>query len=378
MDALKELKELEMMMLPPIDKTIVDGTFYYDESNNFRKFRLNESGFNNDITNQSHFTLGGVFLPKNCLPNVDDLLKKLNPQKNQKEFKFHFFSYGKKNLEDFLCSKRLSILFDWIMENGVLIHMSSMDYLYYSIVDIVDELPDAKNTGMFNKSLKDTLYEVVRKDIESFTNILYRYKYPNIKKEAIFDFYNDVYNFYIDNYEFDNFNPDDFPKELLRQMLKSGFRRDGNGFIQNNEDYILHEHYEFIYLNTPYNFQNCNHIFDEEPDVIEKLVKLESNYSQLLNITFQKSEIDIFIQISDAIAGFSSRLDTMIFNNDFKGISAFISSLEFNQAKLLYDYLKLIVKSDNFCLLFSHSIAPEVYRRKYRHLLNVVSKIVKV
>lgn len=39
-----------------------------------------------------------------------------------------------------------------------------MDYLYYSIVYIVYELTDVKDTGIFNRPLKDTLYEVVRKD----------------------------------------------------------------------------------------------------------------------------------------------------------------------------------------------------------------------
>lgn len=74
-----------MIMFPSINKSIVDGTFYYDESNNFRKFRLNELEFYNDVNIQSHFTLGGVFLSKKCKPNIDDLLKKLQPKKTQKE-----------------------------------------------------------------------------------------------------------------------------------------------------------------------------------------------------------------------------------------------------------------------------------------------------
>jgi len=371
-DSLKEVKEIEMELYPNVDRSKVDGTFYYDESNNFRKFRLNETGFNNDISDQSHFTLGGIYLPKGCKPDVEDLMIKLRPQKNQKELKFKFFSYGKKELKDFLKSKILKILFEWIFSNEILIHMSSMDYLYFSIVDIIDELPDAKSTGLFNKSLKDILYEVVRKDIKSFVDILYRYKYTNIKKEVIFDFYKEVYRFYINYYEYDNFDPNDFSKELLRQMLKSGFRREGNGFLENNDEYVLHEHYEMIYVNTPANFPKCNHIFDEEPDIIEKLEKLESEYSDLLNMKFKKSETDVYIQLSDAIAGFSARLDTMIFNNDFSGITAFVSSLELNQVKLIHDYLKIVVKSDGFCILFTHSTVPEIYRSKYSHLWNEV------
>lgn len=377
MDSLKQIKELEMKMLPPIDKTKVDGIFYYDESNNFRKFRLRETGFNNDIKSQSHFSLGGIFVPKRCKPDIDKLIERLKPQENQKEFKFKFFSYGKTDLKDFLSSRRLSILFEWILENDLLIHMSSMDYLYFSLVDIVDELPEAKVTSLYNRPLKDILYEVVRKDIDSFVKILYKYKYPNVSNEVIFDFYEEVYDFYITNYEYDNFDPDDFPKELLRQMLKSGFKREGNGFIQNNDDYILHEQYELIYINNPYNFLNCTHIFDEEPDIIEKLEKLEKDYSNLLHMTFKKSESDILIQLSDAIAGFSAKLDNLIFNNDFEGISKYIKSLNYKQVKLIYDYLRLIVKSDNFCILFTHATVPEIYRSKYSYLLHEVVKVVQ-
>lgn len=377
MDSLKQIKELEMQMTGPIDKSHVDGTFYYDESNNFRKFRLRSSGFNNDINSQSHFSLGGIFVPNGCKPNIDELITKLKPQKNQKKFKFKFFSYNQSEFKDFLNSKRLSVLFDWILKNGLLIHMSSLDYLYFSLVDIVDELPDANITGVNNRPLKDILYSVVRKDVDSFIKILYKYKYPNVKKTNIFDFYKEVYNFYVANYDYDNSNPDDFSKEMLRQILKSGFRREGNGFIQNNEDYVLHEKYEMIYINNPYNFLNCKHIFDEEPDIVEKLEKIESNYAELFNMTFVKSETDIFVQLSDAIAGFSAKLDSMIFNHSFTELSKFVESLEGKQVKLIYDYLRLVVKSDHFCILFTHATVPELYRRKYRHLLQEVAKVIQ-
>lgn len=377
MDSLKQIKELEMQMTGPIDKSHVDGTFYYDESNNFRKFRLRSAGFNNDINSQSHFSLGGIFVPNGCKPNIDELIEKLRPQKNQNEFKFKFFSYNQNDFKDFLSSKRLSILFDWIFKNELLIHMSSLDYLYFSLVDIVDELPDASITGLFNRPLKDILYNIVRKDVDTFINILYKYKYPNVKKKDIFDFYKEVYNFYIANYDYDNSNPDDFSKEMLRQMLKSGFRREGNGFIQNNEDYVLHEKYEYIYINNPYNFLNCKHIFDEEPDIVKKLEKIESNYADLFNMTFKKSETDIFIQLSDAITGFSAKLDTVIFNHSFSELSKYVESLERKQVKLIYDYLRLVVKSDQFCILFTHATVPEIYRSKYSHLLHEVVKVIQ-
>ena len=375
-DSLKKVKELEKMLHPPVDKSKVDGTFYYDESNNFRKFRLNETGFNNDIIQQSHFTLGGIYIPKDINPDIEDLLKNLRPQKSQKELKFKFFSYGKTELIDFLNSKRLKSLFDWIHKNGLLIHMSTMDYLYFSIVDIIDELPDANVTGAYNRSLKDTLYNVINKNIELFVEILYKYKYPNIAKDNKFKFYEEVFNFYTKNYEYNNDDPEDFIKELLRQMLKSGFRREGSGFLEENIDYILHDRFETIYINNPVNFPNCTHIFDEEPDIMNRLEELESNYSELLNMEFKKSDMDIYIQLSDVIAGFSAKLDNMIFNNDYIEITKFVLSLNKFQVELLHNYLMLVVKSENFCIMFNHAIVPDIYRQKYYLLLRVVAKTV--
>ena len=366
------------MLHPPFDKSKVDGTFYYDESNNFRKFRLNETGFNNDIIHQSHFTLGGIYVPRDTKADLDDLVKNLRLQKNQKELKFKFFSYGKTELIDFLNSKRLKLLFDWIHKNNLYINMSTMDYLYFSIVDIIDELPEARDTGIFNKPLKDTLYTVVKKNINLFVDILYRYKYPNIAKENKFKFYEEIYDFYITNYEYDNNNPEDFIKEYLRQMLKNGLRRVGVGFLENNEDYVLHDRFEIMYVNNPVNFPNCTHIFDEEPDIMDKLKELESNYSDLLNMEFKKSDRDIFIQLSDVIAGFSAKLSNMLFSNDFIEIKKFVLSLNDFQAKLLNTYLMLVVKSENFCFMFSHAVVPEMYRHKYILLLQLVTKAVKI
>lgn len=376
-DSLIELKKIEKLLHPHVDISIIDGTFYYDESNNFRKFRLKETGFNNDILHQSHFTLGGIFIPRGAKPDVDVLLSNLRLQKEQKELKFTFFSYGKKELSEFLNSMRLKVLFDWIHQNGLFIHMSTMDYLYYSIVDIVDELPDARETGEFNRPLKDSLYNVVTKNLERFIDILYRYKYPNLSKEDKYSFFEEVYDFYITYCDYDNDNPEDFIKEYLRQMLKSGFNRKGSGFLENNDDYLLHDRYETSYVNNPVNFPNCTHIFDEEPEIMDRLKGLESNYSELLNMTFKKSETDIFIQLSDAITGFSAKLFNMLFKYDNIDIVKFVMSLNEFQVKLLHNYLMLVVESERFCVMFIYLTVPEVFRHRFTVLLKVVNKIVQ-
>lgn len=373
-DSLKEVKEMEKLLHPNVDKSMVNGTFYYDESNNFRKFRLSAKGFNNDVNLQSHFTLGGLYVHKGIKPKVSELVTKLRIQKNQKELKFKFFTYGTSKVEDFLNSRRLKILFDWIGKNDILIHMYSLDYLFISIADIIDDLPDIEKVFQFQRELKGTFYEVVKKNIGNFTDIMCKYKYPNLSIDSKMEFYKEVYNFYIINYEYDIGNPNDILKELLRQMLKAGCKNKGMSFLEDNDELLLHDNFEMMYVNSPMNFTNCVHIFDEEPDIMKGLEELDSNYSKILHMIFKKSEDEIYIQLSDVIAGFSAKLDNLIFNNSAVELVNFVLSLNQFQLDLLDSYIELVKKSEKFCIMFNHLTVPEVYRTKYLILLRTIKE----
>ena len=56
-------------------------TFYYDETNNIRKFYLRETDFNYSFT--SNFILGGLVY-EGVQPDIQILFKKLNLQSNIK------------------------------------------------------------------------------------------------------------------------------------------------------------------------------------------------------------------------------------------------------------------------------------------------------
>jgi hypothetical protein len=62
--------------------------FYYDETNNIRKFILKEVGFNNHITN-AYFVLGGLIIKEEQESRIDLLKKqlKLGSEVLEKKFK---------------------------------------------------------------------------------------------------------------------------------------------------------------------------------------------------------------------------------------------------------------------------------------------------
>lgn len=250
--------------------------------------------------------------------------------------------------------------------------MYSLDYLFISITDIVDDLPDIDKVYQFQRELKGILYKVVIKDIPSFVDILYKYRYPNLTKESKMNFYEEVYRFYTTNYEYNNYNPNHFLKEVLRQILKSGCRIIGGSFLENNEELILHNNFEVMYVDTPMNFPNCNHVFDEETDVMRRLEELDSDYRKKLRMSFKKSESDIFIQLSDVISGFSAKLDNVIFTHNIPDLISFVKSLNCFQFELLSNYIEIVKKSEDFCIMFNHLTVPEIYRSKYRILLKTI------
>src|SRR5690554_2261643 len=349
------------------------GTFYYDETNIFHKLLVTEKGSNNDIFKRSFFGLGGIFIDKKNIDfRTDDLLLVLKPQKTMKEFKYKYFSNNNTDALKALNSKRFLTLFKWLKKHDVLIHFTLMDYLYFGIADIVDSLPDARNTGDFNRELKSVLYDVVRDQLNKFLKLFYKYNYPNIDRSNIKDFVNDFYNIYLNIVEYDNYNSDDFPKELLRQMIKTAKKSNELSFLHNNESLELFSKYSNLYIDRPVKFPNSKHIFDEVYEVQKELVALDTGFESKLNMNFLNSKSLICIQISDAIIGLISRLTNLILNLKDDEVRAFVLSLNDTQIEvltLLYDRMNSGTKKSVF---FNQVIASNSLLRKQQKFINLI------
>jgi hypothetical protein len=102
--------------------------FFYDETNNIRKFYLKESDYND--SSKSNFILGGIVF-ETSKTNLQLCFDKLNLQKNITEVKLKHIATG-----DFLSclkSKKLRVFLDFILNSDLYIHYSSLNFLYYSL-----------------------------------------------------------------------------------------------------------------------------------------------------------------------------------------------------------------------------------------------------
>jgi hypothetical protein len=192
-------------------------TFYYDETNNIKKFYVRENNFNYTFT--ANFVLGGL-VHHGQAPDVQPLIDSFKQQKTAKEVKFKHIASG--DFLDCLKSEKLKLFLQFVKDSNLYVHYSSLNILYWSIVDIVDSAivssESAQQLGpQFANNLKNDLYKLSRLKIESVIQLFYKYEYPNIKSESVLPFIEELtslFNDYIDTQEYH------FGLESLRQILK--------------------------------------------------------------------------------------------------------------------------------------------------------------
>lgn len=320
-------------------------TFYFDETDNVRKFVLRDGAFN--VSDNCHFVLGGVVASDSI--TLDELKSELKLQKNLLEVKSkHVYK------EDFvksLKSDKLNRFLQLVLRKKWFVHFYNLNLLYFSLVDIVDSI-DCEIDSRIN-DIKTMLYIVVKDDIASNSSLLYKYNYPNVPKDQGKAFVNDLLNV-IKQYAKDNSQFKE-PLNWLYSWLLNGVCQNQFSLIQDNQDFILIERLGDFYLQKIYMMPYSNIVFDNEIDVKrffkEDTVELDGR--QICNYSFVDSKQCVMVQVSDIVVGILGRyfkfLDraTTEINSD---INAF-DEKQLETFKLLNKILKISVEHNP---LFHH------------------------
>lgn len=336
--------------IPPFEEEM---TFYYDESGNCRKFTLTDTGFNNIDALKGDFVLAGVAHEGTSFDiDVPSLYAALDYKEGQKELKFKHLYHNSRDFQSFIGSKRVTGFLKWLSRSGLYIHYSALNNLYYSLVDIVDSLWETHpQCLMYMWDIKGALYDFVIEHQDEVIDIFIRHTYPDVKD--VFTFCNELCSL-IWAYNDDSEDAPDFFLELLRQMLKAAGKLGRLIFVQDNEPFMLIQEYYLFYTERCEIFSNSNHIFDEEPTVQKQIADLElyENGIQLNNWKFVKSHENIYVQVSDLIAGLLRKLFMFLDANSLTDILAIAMKLNDDQVKNFTLLWMLITKSDNKSPLF--------------------------
>ncbi|TWB38022.1 DUF3800 domain-containing protein [Nitrospirillum pindoramense] len=321
---------------------------FYDESENFRKVRLTENGFNVDISKA--FVLAGIALqPGQAVPDEATVRSKLMMQSNMAEIKFEYVANG--TYENILKSRKLEAFLRHLVDHKIIIHYSVVDMLHWTLVDIID------NTVGPHWELKNELFRAAIQSNGKIIDLLYRYEFPVILEGKTRTFLSELREILSGLQQYPQ-NSDAF---LLLSTLD---------MIIENPDvedclYSTGTKYEVVgglsshYFHCVYKFPKATHLFDREVEVEDALSGVEVQESgNPVQFSFHDSTSEFGIQIADVIAGLFSKHFTYLRSLPISEIRRrklkFFSTQNRNLAlmKKLIDYSDAI--SDGTC----HAILP--------------------
>ncbi len=282
-------------------------TMYYDESNNCLKFQFKDNNGKLNVDYTEDFVLAGIAFEGTESPiDIDAIFAKLQLQQNVVDVKLkHLIGKKPEGTHKFLhvlnSTKVESLLADIVSVDNLYIHWSTINLLYYALVDIVDSV---LSIPAYINEIKNALFKYAKRDEEYFLPLLAHYQYPNIAHDKIEEYCSALVD-WIENIVPDNMD-DDFLLEILRQELKASGKKEELPLLLGNEDYVLIDGFSADYIARMGIFQGSTHIFDEIFEVQRVLENAPIDMCFLFNkpsFRFEKSHNSKWLQLCDIVAG---------------------------------------------------------------------------
>ena len=327
--------------------------FYYDESNNCRKFWINPDKGNFNHNPEADFVLAGIACEKNFQIPFAELVERFKLQKSVNELKSKSLFKGKDFLEC-MGTQYTTALFKLIVDYDMYVHYKHINNFFYTIVEIMDSITDPNEISEFGFDyfqLKSTFYNMLIPNIDSVKDIMVKYHYPSIKTEDIAEFCNALLSTMDIRYD------QKTDEKFLSGMLKRAASSEELLFIQDEEEYLLQEDYSLFYAEPIMKFTKSYHHFDEELSIQEKILDMINKYStNLTNYEFVDSKNNTMVQISDLVAGIFGRFFPFINetpSSDFRRVIRGMSDIQIDNCYMLYELMR---KSDSRNKGLLHSI----------------------
>lgn len=285
-------------------------TLYYDETNNIR--RLHIAGGNLNVREPRSFVIGGVgHLGQRGELDIQELRRRLRIQKTALEIKLEHVAKG--NFLDLLKDKKLEIFFRWLIEESLFIHYSTLDPMYWSIVDIIESILATRREEahlMSNWALKDALYTILRHDHQDTVALFSRYSYPNVGRERAREFLAEIR----ERLDARSNLLDHVSAMMLNGFLQVGEQLGSLAFLEDETPNVLISGFGAFFVQRICVFKNASHIFDVEKvvqDYIDGLDLVDGDHS-LNNYRFAISHDEPAIQISDIVVGVLGKFYSML------------------------------------------------------------------
>jgi hypothetical protein len=327
--------------------------FFYDETNNIRKLTLTADGTN--VPERKNFVLGGVVLEEGqVLPDIASLRTALGMQNNAPEIKFKHVANG--DFEAVLASRKMAQFLAWLTERQIAIHYSSINIVYWSIVDIVDSLLVSKRFDAFGcgqREMQNELYRIARKDEPGFLALMKRHGYPDIKRDKAADFIADVGAFL----HLHEPAASNLPTRMLQGMVSKAHALHELAFLVDEHPDVLIGSFSAFFTMPVLLFKNATYVFDREIQVEEALnadgFRLRA---QGIDYRFSDSKAEPGIQLADVTVGLMGKYQDFVEEHRLPELLARQKTWSAAQSKTFELLRGLIDHSDALSNAFVHRI----------------------
>jgi len=327
--------------------------FYYDETNNIRKFLLTDDGTN--VAEHKNFVLGGIALQEGqALPEIAPLRDALGMQGNAPEIKFKHVASG--DFEAVLASRKMARFLAWLTERQLAIHYSSINIVYWSIVDIVDSILASKRFDAFShgrREMKNELYRIARMDLPAFLALMKHHGYPDIQRGKVADFIADVAAFL----NLHNPTAANLPTHMLKELVRKAQVLTDLAFLVDDDADVLIDSFSSFFTMPVLLFKNATHVFDREIQV-EKRLNADGFKQRAgsVDYRFSDSKADPGIQLADVTVGLIGKYQDFVEEHPLPELLARKKAWSAAQTET-FDLLRgLIDYSDDVSNAFVHRI----------------------
>ena len=370
-------------------------TFYYDESNNHRKFYINADDSSYNVDNDTgrkqaagtSFMLAGVaHRGASHSTDLSVLFESLWLPNTAKELKFSQLARG--TFDAALKSARLKTFLRWTLDSDLYIHYFVLNMEYWAFIDIVDDcvchclqkgrliaLAAPRNFHAYLNFQKDALYRVLRDEKEKFLGLARTFRYPRIagrEKEFVGALHALVSNRAVRLQESEHAAD----KRSITQLLSLAELLTKCGDIEElplTEDLevgALIDGLSIFYHNRGEMFARSEHIFDEESSVQNELSAMEQvNGLPPFKCKFISSDSSPLTQVSDVVAGLFAKYFDFLENGTSDGLMAARAALTPLQLETLGLMKLLIEKSHDECLYLLHYVTADSVHEKHRRFM---------
>lgn len=347
--------EVRAMMIRAHDIRRADDkfAFFYDETNNIRKLTLTEDGTN--VPEHKNFVLGGVVLEEGqALPDIASLRAALGMQNNAPEIKFKHVASG--DFEAVLASRKMARFLVWLTEHQIAIHYSSINLVYWFIVDIVDSILASKRFDAFGhgrREMKNELYRIVRKDEPTFLALMKRHSYPNVQQGKAAEFIADVRAFL----RLHEPTASNLPTSMLQEMVDKADVLDELIFLVDDQPDVLIGSFSSFFTMPVLLFKNATHVFDREIQVERTLnTGRFKERAQGIVYRFSDSKADPGIQLADVTVGLLGKYQDFVEKHGLSELLARKEAWNATQTTAFELLRDLIDYSDGVSNAFIHRI----------------------